>query len=66
MSGLVFAAFLAALLFANVMQVVKHRHTVWEMRRRHIMSLHRIDEGVKAGLAGSEITVLITQEVNKA
>lgn len=66
MAAVVLACFLGALLFANVAQVVKHRHTVWEMRRRHIMSLHRIDTGVKMGLGGSELTALINQEVDKA
>ena len=65
---LILAIFLAALLFANVASVVKHRHTVWEMRRRHIMSLHIIEDSIKHYVDEKtlkRIQVHINQEVNK-
>ena len=64
MSAAPFIIFLAALLIANVLQVVKHRRTVGEMRVRHIMSLHRIDMYQRA-LTTEPVTASLTKFVNE-
>lgn len=69
MSGVILACFLGALLFANVAQVVKHRHTVWEMRRRHLLSLHNVDmyqRALTTEPATASISKFINEEVNRA
>jgi len=61
--------FLALLLTANVVSVFKHRNTVFEMRRRHIMSLHNIDDAIKHYVdekTARRIKVHINDEVNRA
>lgn len=69
MSPFVLFAFLAALLVANIILVIRHRHSVWEQRRRHIMSLHRIDTYIKAVTVEPEtsrIVNFINEEVKQA
>lgn len=63
-----------ALLFANVALVINHQRTVWEMKRRHLLSLHNVDVFVRAVVEDADtmprstikrIGDLINQEISK-
>lgn len=65
----VLIVFTLVLLAVNIAAVFKHRNTVFEMRRRHIMSLHNVDGAVRHYVdekTARRIQVHINDEVNRA